>query len=146
MVRIGGNVTLKTPRGDATVELFPPTLLLTTFYRHLGLHLVTQVVRELDRHAQSPGGVDLFVDAAGMTGYDSEARLAMTEWVLANRPSIGAMHVLVLSKLGTMGAAVANLALGGLMRVYSNPTAFQRALELAGGRAPGKATAGGRGL
>lgn len=125
---------LTSKRGEVTVALTPPALLLLTFSGHLDGPLVNDVERELNRHVTSRRNVNLFLHAGGLVGYDTEARLVLTNWLSRNRPLLRSVQVLVHSKIVAMGATVASLALGGLVTVHSDPRAFQRAIETANGK------------
>ena len=70
----------------------------------------------------------LFCDWAEMNGYDSEIRNMYTQWIASNRSRLK-VHILVGSKLVSMGVSVANLALGGSLIGYTNRTAFEAALR-----------------
>jgi hypothetical protein len=71
----------------------------------------------------------LFFDAGEMNGYDSGFRVHLTDWAKALKPRTGAMHVFVKSKIVQMGAAVANLALGGILRFHPSKGAMEEAVR-----------------
>jgi hypothetical protein len=93
---------------------------------------MSQVARALDRLLQPRAWIDLFIDAEELVRYDSGVRVAMTEWVSENRSSLHSVHALVKSKIVAMGAAVANLALGGFVTIHRDRTSFERAIAAAG--------------
>jgi hypothetical protein len=125
---------LTSKRGEVTVELTPPALLMLTFRGHLDGPLVNDVERELNRHLASRRNVDLFLHAWSLAGYDTEARVVLTNWLSKNRPLLRSVQVLVHSKLVAMGATVASLALGGFVTVHSEARLFQQAIETANGK------------
>lgn len=63
-----------------------------------------------------------------MTGYDSDARQALTAWTDRQRPHLRGIHILVHSKIVAMGIAVANLATGGITVTYASRTEFESVL------------------
>jgi hypothetical protein len=69
-----------------------------------------------------------FNDWWGMTGYSTEARVALTQWLFNTRGRVAEMHVLVRGKLVAMGVSVANLMLGGFLIPYTRPESFKEAL------------------
>lgn len=54
-----------------------------------------------------------------VSGYDSRLRIELTEWLLERRSRLEPLHLLARSPIVRMGAAVANLALGGLIKTYA---------------------------
>jgi hypothetical protein len=70
----------------------------------------------------------LFDDMEATTGYATEARSALTQWVMAHRRALGGIHILTHNRLVAMGVTVANLALGGFLTAYTDRTAFNAAL------------------
>src|SRR5690606_3033066 len=71
---------------------------------------------------------DLYFDAQTLEHYDSELRLRVTQRMKADLPRIDELGVLVQSNLVAMGATVANLALGGKLKSYTNADAFVASL------------------
>jgi hypothetical protein len=133
MARTAQSRKLTSARGEATVELFPPDVVLLTLRGHWENAILSQLVRELGRVMPPREQVDFFIDAELLAGYDTEVRVGMTEWVIKNRPSIRSFHGLVRSKIVAMGASVANLALGGFLKIHTDPHEFQIAFEAASG-------------
>ncbi len=76
------------------------------------------------------GCIALFDDLDLLTGYDNAVRSQLTEWSRKNRPKIVAFHILTRSKLVAMGVGVANLVLGGSIRIHRVRSAFEDALRL----------------
>jgi hypothetical protein len=75
--------------------------------------------------------VSAFNDWLGMDGYDSEARIALTDFVFASRRQFDSIHILLRSKLVSMGVSVADLALGGMIQAYTEPQPWKEALYAA---------------
>lgn len=72
----------------------------------------------------------IFDDFSGLEGYTSQARIELTAWTRKNLPKIGSIHILVRSKLVSMGVAVANVALGNV-NSYTDRKSFDAAIERA---------------
>jgi len=78
----------------------------------------------------------ILADLWMMPGYDSGFRLGLTEWAATHRAQMDPIHVLTRSQLVSMGAAVANLALGGLIKLHTLRTSYDLAVQKLG--VPGK--------
>ena len=72
--------------------------------------------------------VTLLADFWSMPTYDSPLRLDLTSWLLDHRPRVAELHVLTRSRIVTMGVAVANLALGGLVTNHRTRAPFDEAV------------------
>ena len=62
-----------------------------------------------------------------MVGYDVDARIGLTRWTLENRRAFASVHFLLTSTIVRLGVQVANIALGGFMKAYSERTPFEHA-------------------
>jgi hypothetical protein len=79
------------------------------------------------------------VDFWSMPTYDSPFRIGLTEWTAEHRGRLEPIHMLTRSPLVRMGAQVANLALGGLIKTYTLRTSFDLAVkELDGAPKPSR--------
>ena len=70
----------------------------------------------------------IFDDWMELTGYSTGARVTLTAWAIQRRRRIRGIHVLVKSKLVSMGLAISNTATGGLATAYANRLDFEAAL------------------
>jgi hypothetical protein len=73
----------------------------------------------------------LFADWGEMTGYDIKARELMTPWVQQMLPSTRSWNLLVLNAMVSMAINVANLELGGSLRVFTERGKFEDAIAAA---------------
>ncbi len=80
----------------------------------------------------------LISDFWDMPTYDSAFRLALTDWSLKNRARLGPIHMLTRSQVVNMGTAVANIALGGLIKTYTLRADFSLAVQKLGVPTPGR--------
>ena len=72
----------------------------------------------------------LMDDLAGVTSYDSAARMKSVDWGIVNQDRIEGVHLLLKSKLIAMAVSVANIALRDPMKPYSEREPFElRLLE-----------------
>src|SRR5262249_8030900 len=91
-----------------------------------------KMLDELGRLCAPLSRVVLFSDAELLQGYAPEVRPMTSDWVKALGPKLVCDHVLVRSKVVAMGLAVANLALGGILKGYSSRSEFNAAAKAAG--------------
>ena len=112
-------------------------MIVIQFSGHLDLAHAQHMMAAVDRLRHTGRPVDAFNDWQAMESYDHEARLALTDWVRRIRPSFRSLHILQRSKIVSMGVSVANLALGGLLRAYTDRDSFQRALATTSGGGTG---------
>jgi hypothetical protein len=82
-----------------------------------------------DRLQRAGGKVYIFHDWMELTGYDSKTRYRLTTWSAEHRATFEEVHLAVRSPLVAMGVQVANIALGGFMRVHTGVATLE--LELA---------------
>jgi hypothetical protein len=74
------------------------------------------------------GSVAGFHHSFGMTGYDSECRIELTNWVMSHRAQ-SRLFIGLRSKIVAMGVSVANLALGNVIQTHASPATLESALE-----------------
>lgn len=76
---------------------------------------------------QQNGGrkIRAFHDWLDMTGYDSKCRTRLTAWSRRHLGDFEEVHMAVRSKIVAMGVQLANLALGGIIQVYSERTRLE---------------------
>lgn len=89
------------------------------------------IIAALDEALTGKGPIHFFLEMTAMENYDSALRTRLTNHVSQNRPRVASLQVVARSKLVTMGVAVANLALGGLITNHGSLSAFQAALDRA---------------
>lgn len=95
---------------------------------HADLEVISVMLRHLDDQLARGTKLAIFDDFEELVSYDSDARIAITDWAKEHLPALSTMAILTRSKLVSMGTAVANLALGGRLRAYTNRARFEAAL------------------
>lgn len=65
-------------------------------------------------------------DWSNMKGYESGVRMQVTNWAMGVISRFDAIHVLSDSSVVRMGVSVANIALGGMIKVHQSPEDFAR--------------------
>ena len=96
---------------------------------HAAAHHAHRVIVWRERALASKRPIVLFDDLEEMHSYESEVRLRLTRWIAINRSRIEAVHILMRSKIASMGVTLANLALGGFIRSYTRRDEFERELR-----------------
>jgi hypothetical protein len=124
-------------RGEVRCWQHPSGTLLVTLIGHGETEALPDLIAHVkERHARSPRA-DLFIDAWQLDGYETGYRVALTEMLRA-MPEVTRVHGLLRSTIVAMGAAVANLALGGIVKIYRRPADFEAAMERAFVAAPSR--------
>lgn len=121
-----------TSKGEVQTSVQRADVLLIKVTGHLDRGMGDFVLARVNRIFDGNKGriTSYFCDWAETTGYDSEVRTLFTQWVATHRNHVK-FHLLVGSKLVSMGVSVANLALGGALTGYTNRPAFDAALRSA---------------
>jgi len=121
-----GDIFVRWDRGEMTIEVSGDVI----FHRisgYLEKSLVPRIKEPTERLIACGLRPRIFNDWWDMSGYDAEARNKLTEWTLRIRHNIASDHILVRSKIVSMGVSLANVALGGLLTVYTDRTEFAQA-------------------
>jgi hypothetical protein len=130
-----GTRVARTPEGESRVWSPAPRVVVTSFSGY-GSYAFAAVIKRDTMPFFEPGTRSvLFSDWYDMTGYDSRARVELTRWMSWMRPRISDLHLLVRSKIVSMGVAVANLALGGWLNSTTNRVVWKGMLQEAVRRA-----------
>ncbi len=132
---------LATSQGTARLWALAPTVYVTSVTGHMGDAHAVLFERFAEKRIREAGGkLNVFHDWIGMTGYESRCRQRMTQWSVANLGAYDEVHMVLRSRLVAMGVQVANLALGGKMRVHASRVRLEvelrRALKVSEGSYP----------
>jgi hypothetical protein len=106
-----------------------PELLELRFVGHLDDRDAATVAQWFERELPRCSAAALFLDFEEFSSYTSATRTMNQRVLLEHRAHWSAIHTLGGSKLVRMGLAVANLALGGAIRVHPTRESFTRDLE-----------------
>lgn len=123
----------ETPRGSLLAYTLTPTIYVTIVSGHMETAhadalLAFSEARVRGRRDQK---LRVFHDWVEMTGYESQCRQRLTNWAVNNLDAFAEMHLAQRSKIVAMGVQVANIALGGLIRTYTDRAAVEVALRRA---------------
>ncbi|MDI1445734.1 hypothetical protein [Polyangium sp. 6x1] len=98
---------------------------------YLEKEVVSKITQPIDKLIGQGAKPIIFNDWWELSGYDSDARLKLTDWIFWIRGKIVGSHILVRSKIVSMGVSIANLALGGMLTVYTDRQEFTLAYHRA---------------
>ncbi|MDI3290747.1 hypothetical protein [Polyangium sp. 15x6] len=98
---------------------------------YLEKDIVSKITQPVDKQIGQGVKPIIFNDWWDLAGYDSDARLKLTDWIFWIRGKIVGSHILVRSKIVSMGVSIANLALGGMLTVYTDRQEFTLAYHRA---------------
>ncbi|MDC3955792.1 hypothetical protein [Polyangium jinanense] len=98
---------------------------------YLEKEIVSKITQPIDKLIGQGVKPIIFNDWWDLSGYDSDARLKLTDWIFWIRGKIVGSHILVRSKIVSMGVSIANLALGGMLTVYTDRQEFTLAYHRA---------------
>lgn len=118
----------KSVKGESITWNPRPDILVFKVVGHLDKVMGRRFLDIIEKAVEAQRHVYGFVDWAEMTGYDSEVRSMWTQFMASNRSRVSA-HILVGSKLVSMGVSVANLALGGTLVGYTSRAMFDAVLR-----------------
>ncbi len=119
----------RTPLGELDIWVPSASLVLVRMTGVGDARFAGPVLEHFDAAAKAGAPVHLFVDFQRLDTYESGLRTRATAHLGGQRQNIGGLHVLVRSRLVAMGVAVANLALGGIIRAHSQRASFSEALD-----------------
>ena len=116
-------------RGTLRLQLGDSGLLIGKVVGHYGVDLLASYVDGMNAAARA-GRVVAFHDWEEMETYDSECRKVMTDWTLRHRHMVERGHILVRSKLVSMGVTTASLLIGSdLIVTYTQRAEFEAVLR-----------------
>jgi len=118
------------PRGELRIKV-NDNVVYEQVTGYLEKDIVAKITAPIDRLIAVGNKPVIFNDWWELTGYDSDARLKLTDWIFWIRGKIIGSHILVRSKIVSMGVSIANLALGGMLTVYTDRSEFTLAYHKA---------------
>jgi len=133
----GQNETWRTATGELQVRILSDSIILHVVKGHAGAELIPLFTRSVEQRIREGRRLDWFADYSEMVSYDSQVRIALSQFVNSNKPSLNKLVILVRSRLVAMGVSVANLAVGGRIDAFSDPAGFKRELDKVLSRARG---------
>jgi hypothetical protein len=92
--------------------------------------LLDELYKTLDGEIEAAGYGSTFIDSRLETGTAPRARDASARWAKSKGKKLHSSNLLFRSKVLELVVAVANLAVGGNTRAFSDVRAFERAIAL----------------
>lgn len=122
------------PRGS--LEIFMPAgkLIVTRARGHLSRAMALSWIETIEPHFKTGAGFHTFHDWADLESYESSARQALTDWVVASARTKLSADFLVGSKIVAMGISAATVAtafVGLTMKSHLQRSKFEEALRVA---------------
>lgn len=124
-------------QGTLTFSVPYPGVVRQTVEGRASVELGQKIIEKLEHALARYGSLRVFDDWEHATGYDSEVRIRLTDWTRLNQDRIPETHILVASKIVSMGLAVAAMVLKKHIEVYSTRAGFERAYAKVAGSARG---------
>ncbi len=118
-------------RGELIIRRPAPGVLLFIERGYLAGSRAGEIIKAKEAELRLSPRLTLFVDGEKLDGYDPPIRTMPTDWLKKNSSRVSAQHMLVKSQIARMGLAVAGLALGTVIRGYTERRAFEEALRVA---------------
>ena len=118
-----------TAKGSIEMTVPAKHLIVNRYSEEGDVALAGPLLREMSRVLRSGRPMCIMNDAEQLTDYDSGFRQQWTEWLRQNRSQIKAFHLLHGSGLVRVGANLANVVLGDLIKGYADRTAFDAAVS-----------------
>lgn len=119
---------IQSPLGTCWIWCPTPTIIVTVFKGVLSTQCATKMDEILRRIVSDGKMRENFHDWEGMTDYDGQARITLTNTSLALRPTSEHVHLLVRSRAVAMGVKVASAILTHLTS-HLDRASFDAALQ-----------------
>jgi len=88
--------------------------------------------KRITERLQSMGGnLVIFFDGWLLVDYDSDLRIELTNWLIKNRDRLAELHAVYQSRLVAVAIEVANVALGGLIKIHPSRSTFDQEVAAA---------------
>lgn len=116
--------------GQSTLRVWQPVphVLITKVNGHISTALAAAVIRESD--ASGPE-YHAFLDWWHVDTFDIMSQRDLTLWTARSRKRFLSVHIVTQSVIVRVGVSAANVPLGGLIKLSSDPAPFYSALTMA---------------
>ena len=126
---VPGGFRMSSGANIITVTRPRPHIELLRATGHANAEVADAILAHRDMILAECGRIAIFDDLEQAAGYESKVRTRLTSWTSQHRPQIANFHILTGSRLIAMGVAVANVALGGSIKVHLKRPDFEAALR-----------------
>ena len=121
--------------GVVEIDRPMPGVVTTRMTGHARAEHVEPIKRAVNQEIAAGRRPHVFHDWSDMTGYDSEARVAMADWYAKVRDHVASVNVLAKNRLVAMGVQVVALAVRADIHIFGDRAAFDAACRRARGAA-----------
>lgn len=122
VVTSSGSLEIRVPRAGIVIQ---------RVVGHGSREIAQGMADNLERLIARYGSLHVFDDWAELGGYDSDARLSLTEFVHRRRREMPVTHVLSAQRMVLMGLAVAGMTLGMTIHTHRDRRSFDAVLDAA---------------
>jgi hypothetical protein len=119
---------LEGKQGAMVVSRLKPGYVLITVKGYDDGELLERLYQILDEEIDAAGGGATFIDSRLETGTSPEARDTSARWAKKKGAKLHSSNLLFKSKVLELVVAVANLAVGGNTRAFSDVNSFEQAI------------------
>lgn len=120
-------VRLENARGSIAYWELAPRVYVTDVRGFMTREMAQLIIERAEPLYTRAGRVYGFHNWLRMDNYESVCRVELTAWVMGHREQ-SSLHIGLRSRMVAMGVAVANLALGSLIKVHNEPKELEAAL------------------
>ena len=117
--------------GSCTLVRMNPGVVVGTLRGHLGAEAAPAVSLAIRTELSGGEPAVMFWDCGEFSSYHSEFRVACTNAIRENLGNVPVLHIFLTSKIVAMGVSVANLAVGGRIKVHQKRATFDAELDKA---------------
>lgn len=123
-----GAVRVTSPRGSFAYWELTPGVFLTEVRGFMTREMARLIIERAEPLFERQPRVHGFHNWLAMENYESACRVDLTAWVLRRHAQV-TNQIAFTSRIVAMGVAVANLALGNVLRVHADETSLTAALR-----------------
>ena len=129
-----GSIRFEDEQGKAVILRVRPSIVLITYIGQLKANffdpLRLEMEHELELAQMQKKRLVIIADCWELKGVETGFRELWMQWIQGHRDHIGGVIGLLQSRLVAMATSIMSIFLGGgLIKTYSDPTEFDRAIE-----------------
>lgn len=125
-----------TERGEVRAAVRAPGVVVLEVIGHSDERTYPLMIAKVEQEIAAGRQVSWFGDYERMTSFDPGVRALLAKFTKDNRKHFAVIGILLRSRLVALGVAVANVMVGGFIKVFTARRAYERALGESVGRRP----------
>lgn len=118
-----------TERGEVRAAVRAPGVVVLEVIGHSDHRTYPLMIAKVEEEIAAGREVSWFGDYERMTSFDPDVRAELAKFTKTHRKHFTVVGILLRSRLVALGVAVANVMVGGFIRVFTTRSAYERALE-----------------